>query len=443
VRALLPEHLDRLGWSADRIASHQRDALRKLLRTAIDGSPFHARRLAGLEPYEVGLDDLASLPVMTKAEMMDSFDEVVTDRRVTRRSVEDHLARTGWDAEEMPGRFVAMASGGSSGQRGVFVYSRAAATEYTIACTRPGIARMVALIGDLPADPVPVAMVGAPSAVHATRLMPSLFGGDFMDMVSIPATAPLASIVERLNDVQPLLLAGYPSTIRKLADERLAGRLCISPLGVTTSSEPLSSADRARIDEAFGVGVVDAFGSSEGLIGSSAPDDPAIVLASDLAIVEPVDALGRPVPPGTPSAKVYVTNLFNTTQPLIRYELTDSFTVLPAAGTDGHLRVRVEGRSDDEFLYGDVVVHPIVVRSVMVKTPAAVEYQARQTPRGIEVDVVAPGGLDRADVAARLEGALGAAGLADPEVTVRIVGDGSIDRHPETGKTRRFVRLTG
>jgi len=29
VRERLPEHLDRLGWSTERIAAHQRDALRR------------------------------------------------------------------------------------------------------------------------------------------------------------------------------------------------------------------------------------------------------------------------------------------------------------------------------------------------------------------------------------------------------------------------------
>lgn len=45
-------------------------------------------------------------------------------------------------------------------------------------------------------------------------------------------------------------------------------------LSVTTSSEPLSLDSRARIAEPFGVGVGDQFGSTEGLIGNSPPDDP-------------------------------------------------------------------------------------------------------------------------------------------------------------------------
>ena len=40
-------------------------------------------------------------------------------------------------------------------------------------------------------------------------------------------------------------------------------------------------------------------------------------------IIEPVDGVGEPVPPGMSSQKVYLTNLFNPLLPLIRYEITD------------------------------------------------------------------------------------------------------------------------
>ena len=141
VRERLPEHLDRLGWSTERIAAHQRDELRRLLRTAIDHSPFHAARLHGVNPERVELSDLASLPIMTKAEMMAAYDDVVTDRVVTRARVEEHLSRTGWDAEVLDGRYVVMASGGSSGLRGVFTYTSDATAEFLLGCVRPGLAR--------------------------------------------------------------------------------------------------------------------------------------------------------------------------------------------------------------------------------------------------------------------------------------------------------------
>ena len=49
----LPEHIGRLGWDARRLADHQREQLRALLACALERSPFHARRLTGIDPGAV------------------------------------------------------------------------------------------------------------------------------------------------------------------------------------------------------------------------------------------------------------------------------------------------------------------------------------------------------------------------------------------------------
>jgi phenylacetate-CoA ligase len=436
LRAALPEHLARRTWDAARIRAHQRDRLRALLRHAKARSPFHAGRLAAVDPARFELGDLPALPTMTKAELMGAFDQVLTDPRPSRAVVEEHLAGGAAEATELLGEYVVLASGGSSGERGVFVYGAGAIVDYTLGLTRNGLARLLSL-GPPPPGGVPMAMVAAASPIHATRALCDLFSGDLLAVTSIPVTLPLPEVVARLNRAQPVLLQGYPSVVSLLAEERNAGRLRVAPVAVTGSSEQFPADARARVAAAFGVGVVDQFGSTEGVLGSSAPDQEAIVLASDLAIVELVDERNRPVPPGTPSAKVLVTNLMNPTQPLIRYELTDRFVRQPDATEHGHLRVTVEGRADELLGYGDVVVHPLVLRSVLVDTPEVVEYQVTQTRRGAHVAVVAPRGVDEPALAARLAAALGAAGVGAAEVTVESVP--AIARHPDTGKARRFI----
>ena len=74
-----------------------------------------------------------------------------------------------------------------------------------------------------------------------------------------------------------------------------------------------------------------------------------------------------------------------------------------------------------------------------VRTPEVHDYQVRQTPGGVDVDVLAPDGVDDADLRARVAGALQAAGVARPAVTVRAVP--ALPRGPRTGKRARFVPL--
>ena len=119
--AIVPESIGRIEWSADRVKDERRRALRKLLALAVERSPWHRERLAAIDLSGLSEADIASLPVMTKTDLMDNFDDVVTDRRLTRELCERHLdAAT--DDKYLLGEYHVVASGGSSGQRGVFVY---------------------------------------------------------------------------------------------------------------------------------------------------------------------------------------------------------------------------------------------------------------------------------------------------------------------------------
>jgi phenylacetate-CoA ligase len=257
--------------------------------------------------------------------------------------------------------------------------------------------------------------------------------------ISAPATLPLADLVQRLNQVRPLVVIAHTSKLALLAGEQHTGRLTIAPVSVTAMGEQLTEQNRAVISDAFGMPLINQFASTEGLVGHSEPGGEVISFASDMCITELVDQDNQPVPDGTPSAKVLLTNLYNHTWSLIRYELTDRFTRHPAGPGSGYLRATVEGRADDTFRYGTLAVDPLVIRTVMVRTPAALEYQVRQTSHGFDIAVVADGPLDHATLAAAFAHSLRTAGLPDPQVHLRQVPD--IARRPETGKARRFIPL--
>jgi phenylacetate-coenzyme A ligase PaaK-like adenylate-forming protein len=433
----LPDHVERLRWDADRLATHQRDRLRALLGHALEHSPFHARRLGGIDSDRFELADLTSLPTMSKAEMMGAFDEIVTDRRLSRRLVEDHLARSTSEPSLLLDEYVCLASGGSSGLRGVFVQRFEEFIDFGASIVRPAAARRVAA-GGTPEAPV-IAAVLALSPVHASGFgVATVFGP--VQFVSVPATLPVSEAVERLNALQPPALMGYPSKLVQLAREQLAGRLAIGPRSVTSTSEQLTADVRATLTSAFGVPVVDQFASTEGLVGHSEPGGAVLTFATDMCIVELVDAENEPVTDGAVSARVLVTNLHNLSQPLIRYELTDRFARYPALEGRGYLRAEVSGRAEDVFRYGAVEIHPIVIDTIMMKIPSITEYQVRQTHFGVDVDVVVHGQIEPGALAATIESGLRQSGVGKATATVGVVDE--IPSHPETGKTRRFVALT-
>ena len=438
--ARIPEHLERLSWSAERIQAAQRDGLRRLLAHAVAHSPFHRRRLSGTDVAGIEPAGLTSLPVMTKADMMSSIGDVFTDRRLTLGAIEQALAATSSEPVPVLGRYMALATGGSTGQRGVFVFDPAAKATFILSIIRPLLARLHAA-GGIPPGGLPMAMVGAASAVHATgaAAAETIGPGVPLRVLPAPVTLPLPQMVDRLNSLQAPCLIGYASMLARLAAEQSAHRLQIAPAVIISTGETLPPEAHAEITAAFGTPVINTFASTEGLMGSSEPGGDVLMFNSDMCIIELVDAGNRPVGPGVPSAKVLFTNLYNLAQPLIRYELADSFARVPHDSGPGHLLARVQGRADEVFHYRAGDLHPHVVRSVMVQSPEVTEYQVRQTRTGIEAQIVTAGSAGPEALRHRLADALARGGLGQPDVTVHVVGD--LARNEDSGKLRRFIPL--
>jgi phenylacetate-CoA ligase len=87
----------RLRWDAGRLAAERERRLRELLVYAADRSPFWRERLAGRDLANFTEADLPCLPILTKAEMMEEFDRVLTVPGLTRARVQKHLDQLSGD----------------------------------------------------------------------------------------------------------------------------------------------------------------------------------------------------------------------------------------------------------------------------------------------------------------------------------------------------------
>jgi phenylacetate-CoA ligase len=92
----------RLRWDAGRLAAERERRLRELLVYAADRSPFWRERLAGRDLANFTESDLPSLPVLTRAEMMAEFDQVVTVPGLTLARIQQHLDKS--NGEDRLGR---------------------------------------------------------------------------------------------------------------------------------------------------------------------------------------------------------------------------------------------------------------------------------------------------------------------------------------------------
>ncbi|MGQ0466571.1 MAG: phenylacetate--CoA ligase family protein [Sporichthyaceae bacterium] len=434
---LAPEFLSRLQWDTATLAEHRKRALRDLMATALDRSPWHRKRLKGIDLDALDPDDLTGLPVMTKAELMAEWDEIVTDDRLRLADVDAHLEHG--DGGYLFDEYTALATGGSTGRRGVTVYDRDGFATLWLS----GVRRLMI---DRTSHPQPGAMsmawVMAAHPSHASAAMARTFHNPAVVSIPCPVTWPLEKQVAVLNETAPTVLAGFPSSLALLAHEAMAGRLRIAPARIVVSGEPLLPELRALLEAVWAVPVCNVWGATEVAILGAACRSARMHLAQDLGIVEIVGAAGRPVPPGATGAKIYATNLFNHALPTIRYEITDEIAVQPdpcPCGETTPTVADVQGRLDDTFRYADRIVHPHVFRSAFSRRTEILEYQVRQTARGAEVDLCLASDLELARIEGELVEGLRGLGVPDPEVTVRQVD--RVGRLEHTGKLKRFVPL--
>jgi phenylacetate-coenzyme A ligase PaaK-like adenylate-forming protein len=438
MRSLFPEYIGRLSWPADRLRQEREERLRALVRVAQERSPWHRRRLTGIDPASLTEADLERIPPMTKVDLMAHWDEIVTDPRLTLDLVNAHLSTLSSD-RYLFDRYHAIASGGSTGTRGVFVYDW---TSWMLLCLTLFRRVVRGAASDPKSSQPPIkAHVSASKATHLSSAIVQTFF-DSHDTHRFPITLPLNEIVDGLNEVRATYLMGYPSAFNLLANEARAGRLRISPCFVGCTAEPLLPEIRRAIEEVWGVPAANKWACSEGGAAESCGQGQGMHLDDDLTIVEPVDAEGRPVPPGVRSAKIYLTNLYNCTLPLIRYEITDEMTFIdePCPCGSAHRRIEdVQGRLDESFSYASgVQVHPHLFRSALGDEPNVLEYQVRQTRRGAAIALRCTGDVDVPRLHSEIAEGLAMLGLEDPDLSIAHVDQ--FERQA-TGKLKRFFPL--
>src|SRR5206468_2721859 len=148
--------------------------------------------------------------------------------------------------------------------------------------------------------------------------------GPFIRMTRLSAMQ--ADLIDRLNELQPNAISSYACVLDWLT---LQPRLRLTHLRqASVTGEPLTDGARRRIEQRFRVPLFDHYGTGECLfLSDGCPTDGGAHVNADWAILEVVDQQGQPVPAGQAGARVLITNLANTIQPFIRYEIGDVVTM--------------------------------------------------------------------------------------------------------------------
>ena len=317
-------------WLApEQIAALQWERLQRLLDHCYREVPYYRRRWRelGIAPGDIrNLDDYARLPVLTKADIREHFDEL--------------------KADSWRDRLLYKATGGSTGEPMRFGFTRESNDRrtavmwrgYEWAGSRMG-RRTLFLWGGA---------VGDPTRAHQLkdRLYNAVFARRVLNSFSM-TEANMAEYADAIDRYRPDIIVAYVGPLVQLAEWLLAcGRKVWQPHAIIGGAEAMHGFQRDAIQQAFGAPAFNTYGCREFmLIAAECEQRHGLHVNSDHLVVEL--RLPDGAASGSTTGDVIVTDLFNYGMPFVRYangDMATASTQRCACGRGLPLLARVEGR---------------------------------------------------------------------------------------------------
>jgi len=439
-----------------RVLDEQRKRFQNLLQIARARSSFYREKFRHIE---AGCPDLEDFPITTKAEMMNHFDQVVTDPAVTRSGVEQFIEDIRNVKQPFLGKYAVSHTSGSQGQPTLIVQNQQVLDLlFAFQMTRGHCGHRGGFFGFLDAvrtlqQPARLAVVinqqgFFPSAWVWQRL--PAYMHVYMSFLFVPANDP--ELVKKINEFSPNVLSATPTTLDLLSlkiDQFRLPKL----RQVVTWSETLTPAARQRITEAFRVPLMDNYASGECMfLTNGCPAAPGAHVNADWAILEVVDENHKPVPPGQLGHTVLMTNLANTVQPFIRYEIGDRIKMATEPCGCGNRMPRIEkivGRVADFFWvqtsggFRPLTAYPF--QHAFDYRREVREWQAEQVERNrivVRLEAIPGATPDLAAARKRLDERLELAGLRQ-DLDIHIEAVQYLATDVRTAKFRRMISRIG
>lgn len=368
-------------WNEEQLRLHRQNRLREILSFAGQHSPYYRAVLPG------GKVTLSEVPIMDKATMMEHFDRINTAGLSRDELVEFRIKQERAGLMSLyAGQFSVGLSSGTSGNKVLTVLSRREQEAYAcLLYARNGIPAHIRHRRILFA-----LRINNPAFMEVTRLG--------VTMIHVDYTLPSEELVRIIADKKCNILAGPPSLLAMLARKREQIPHKIDAL--VSYAEVLDPELKKELETAFAAPLVQIYQGAEGFLGATCRVG-NLHLNEDIIYAEETDA-------GDPEGKIkglLITDLYRTTQPIIRYQLNDlvEFSDAPCAcGSSFRVISRIHGRADDvlclrapdgtvRYLFPDYVC-----RSINQASPAILEYQAIQVGEDrLEIRLLLKDGADR------------------------------------------------
>ena len=291
-------------YSQEQIKALQQKKFLQLVSFVNQKSPYYQKII---KKYNIAIENCTpeDFPILTKTDLLEHFDEIVTDKRITKAKIAKFLEKSKDPTELFLNQYIVIHTSGSSGTVSYYIYNQKEFIQGIASTTRADgikLFQKLAFIGATKGHFAGVTMVSI------AKKLPFLY----TDVQTFDINGSFTAIIDKLNQMQPAIISGYAFALRKLAEAQNEKRLTIKPHLIQSGGEPLNNQDKAYIQKIFNAPIINIYAASEHLIMGIGRDSfGGMYLMEDSFIFE--------IQP----TYTNVTNLYNYTLPLIRYQMSD------------------------------------------------------------------------------------------------------------------------
>lgn len=423
----------------------QKKKLREILKFAYANSEYYHRTFeaAGITKDCIGEVPLAAFPILSKGELLENFDQLITVSDVTQEEIRRFDAEETVNRKPFRGQYHVVHSSGSTGKPGYFLYDEAAWSSMLLGILRGALwdMSMLQILKLLANGPRIVYLAATDGRYGGAMAVGDGIDGVRASQMYLDIKTPLSQWIRQLRTFKPNIIIGYPSAVKILAEQVEQGEIEMKVIRVISCGEPLGSSLRHYLETVFHAQVVNFYGASESLaIGVEMNPEEGMILFDDMNVIE------------VTKDGIYLTSLYNFAQPLIRYRISDNLTLQKPENNSRcpfQRAVGLLGRNEDILWFRDgngerEFLHPLAIEGFCIE--GLLDYQFRQmsenafemlaeTAQGAARDVI------RAEMLKQMRGILEEKKLSYVQFTVQFVDE--IQPDPQNGKKRLIVKKNG
>jgi len=420
-------------YSRQKILALQDKKFQKILKFAYKNSKFYHELYVsnGIDEKDLDTIELEKIPTVDKNNIMQHFNDVLTVDDLKIKELLEFIDESKNPNDLFKNKYHVIHTSGSSGKVGIFVYTKKEWDTFYPYITKlfkfKFYKNKAAFIGATGGHFTGNSFISW-SEKSPIRL--------FCNSLILDVNEPIDDIIRKLNDFQPDILGGYFNILIILAKKQEQGLLKIKPKFLTNCGEGVNQKDKEYITKIFNTSMSNLYGFAECVVCGFGKDEyGGIYFMDDISLIE------------VKENHILLTNLFNKTEPIIRYRIddyvkikNDEKKILPFTLVEdiiGRVEFVIwfennEGEMDfiHPLVFTDFYVKGLDKLQIAIKSKTSFEFRAVITSNNTEEI--------KKNIAKKLDTLLSEKKFTNVKYEIKIVDNLSVDK--KTGKFKLIVQ---